>query len=226
MTGSSPPPPPHSTEFWDAHYAAGGNSGTGSYGRLAEFKAEILNRLLDEHPVESVIELGCGDGHQLSLIQYPSYLGLDTSPTAIEQCRRDFADDPTRQFAAYRTGDPIPGPADLAVSLDVIYHLLEDETFEQYMRDLFGAASRLVVVYSSDSDQPSDWPEVRHRRFTAWVEHNLPQWTLLQRIPNRYPFDGGTESSWADFYVYERTPPLSPSRRPRQRGTTARGRYA
>ena len=38
----------NSSEFWDGHYAAGGNSGTGSYGRLAEFKAEVLNEIIAE----------------------------------------------------------------------------------------------------------------------------------------------------------------------------------
>jgi hypothetical protein len=202
-----------SAEFWDTHYAAGGTSGTGSYGRLAEFKAEVLNRLLVTYSIDSAIELGCGDGNQLSLINYPSYLGLDTSPTAIDQCRRLFAGDPTKQFRAYRSGDPIPERADLALSLDVVYHLLEDQVYHRYMADLFGAANRLVVVYSSDSDEEAEWPEVRHRRFTTWVGGFAPQWQLRRRIPNRYPYvHGDVDSSWADFFIFE------PRRRWWQRG--------
>ena len=194
-----------SAEFWDTHYATGGTSGTGSYGRLAEFKAEVLNRLLNAYSIDTTIEFGCGDGNQLSLIDYPSYLGLDTSPTAIDQCRRLFAGDPTKQFRAYRSGDSIPERAELAVSLDVIYHLLEDHVYHRYMADLFGAATRLVVVYSSDSLEASEWPEVRHRRFTRWVEVFAPEWRLHQRIPNRYPYvHGDVDSSWADFFIFER----------------------
>jgi len=198
-------PPFNSSKFWDGHYASGGNSGTGSYGRLAEFKAEVLNQLLSDSGIQTVIELGCGDGHQLSLIHYPRYLGLDTSPTAIQLCRERFAGDDTMRFQAYESGDPIPEQAEMAVSLDVIYHLLEDPVYEQYMTDLFSVASRMVVVYSSDSDEEAEWPEVRHRRFTDWVAGRAPGWELTHHIPNRYPYvHGDVDSTWADFFVFEK----------------------
>ena len=202
-----PEPTLPSAELWDAVYAGGGTSGTGSSGRLADFKAEVVNRLLVEHSIESVIELGCGDGHQVSLIQYPRYLGLDTSPTAIGMCRERFGEDPTRVFRAYETGDEIADRAELTISLDVIYHLLEDDVFERYMADLFAVATRLVVVYSSDTEDETEWPEVRHHRFTTWVAEHAPDWTLRERIPNRFPFvPGDVDSSWSDFYVFERKP--------------------
>lgn len=43
----------------------GGTSGAGSYGVLAEFKAEVINSLLLEHSILTAIEFGCGDGSQL-----------------------------------------------------------------------------------------------------------------------------------------------------------------
>ncbi|MBT8164697.1 MAG: class I SAM-dependent methyltransferase [Acidimicrobiia bacterium] len=196
-----------SAELWDAVYAGGGTSGTGSYGRLAEFKAEVVNRLLVEHSIKSVIELGCGDGNQASLIDYPGYLGLDISPTAIGLCRERFGEDPTRAFRTYRTGDELADRAELAISLDVIYHLLEDEVYERYMSDLFAVATRFVVVYSSDTDEETEWPEVRHHRFTDWVREHATDWTLQERIPNRYPYvPGDVDSSWADFYVFAPNP--------------------
>lgn len=196
-----------SAELWDAVYAGGGTSGTGSYGRLAEFKAEVVNRLLVEHSIKSVIELGCGDGNQASLIDYPGYLGLDISPTAIGLCRERFGEDPTRAFRTYRTGDELADRAELSISLDVIYHLLEDDVYERYMSDLFAVATRLVVVYSSDTDEETEWPEVRHHRFTDWVKEHATDWTLQERIPNRYPYvPGDVDSSWADFYVFTPNP--------------------
>ena len=63
-----------SQAFWEQHYAQGGTSGAGSYGKYAEFKADILNRFVQENSVRSVIEFGCGDGNQLSLARYPSYV--------------------------------------------------------------------------------------------------------------------------------------------------------
>ena len=191
--------------FWDGHYARGGNSGTGSYGRLALFKGDVVNRLIVRYGIRSAIELGSGDGHQLSLIRYPSYLGLDTSPTAVEMCRERYQGDSTKSFRSYRSGDAIRDRADLAVSLDVIYHLLEDSVYEQYMLDLFSVADRYVAIYSSDSEALSEWPEVRHRRFTKWIANHEPGWKLIRHIPNRYPYVyGDINTSWADFYVYAR----------------------
>ncbi len=196
-----------SRDYWERRYAAGGNSGAGSYDKLAEFKAEVLNEFVSDSGIRRVIEFGCGDGNQLALATYPEYLGFDVSETAIEQCRQRFADDKTRAFGLMQ--DYAGETADLALSLDVIYHLVEDSVYEDYMRVLFAAAERYVIVYSSDSDENSrlQSPHVRHRRFSAWVDRDCPGWRLLRRVPNRYPQKGLLgPGSFADFYIYERRP--------------------
>ena len=77
---------PGSQPYWERRYARGGDSGAGSYGRLAIFKAEFVNSFVRDHGIRSVIEFGCGDGNQLSLAEYPSYFGLDVSRSAVEAC--------------------------------------------------------------------------------------------------------------------------------------------
>ena len=42
--------------------------------------------------------------------------------------------------------------ADLALSLDVVFHLVEDEVFAQYMQTLIQAGNRYVIIYASDTD--------------------------------------------------------------------------
>src|ERR1035438_7415845 len=74
---------PGSAEYWERRYSNGGNSGVGSYSVFAELKADVLNRFVSTHHVRTVIEFGCGDGNQLSLAEYPSYLGFDVSNTVI-----------------------------------------------------------------------------------------------------------------------------------------------
>src|ERR1700689_4886366 len=71
----------HSPSYWDSRYAGGGNSGDGSYGNLAKFKASVLNQFVAENRIASVVEFGCGDGNQVSLAEYPRYVGIDVSPT-------------------------------------------------------------------------------------------------------------------------------------------------
>ena len=219
-----------SISFWDQLYRSGGTSGTGSAGRLASYKAEVVNGIIAKYGVRSAVELGCGDGSQLARIGYPQYIGLDTSGAVIKQCIRRFAHDSTKQFFEYKpfsTEQRLPS-GDLAVSLDVIYHLLEDEVYERYMSDLFALGRRFVLVYSSNGDTPSRWDEVRHRRFTDWVDCRQPNWMLIAHFPQRFPYvEGNTETSWSDFFLYKRLfpgPRLDLERRLRTLCESIRGR--
>lgn len=56
---------------------------------------------LMQHDVSSAIELSYGDGHQLSLMTYAKYTGLDVSGAAVIRCMDKFADDPTKGFFVY-----------------------------------------------------------------------------------------------------------------------------
>jgi SAM-dependent methyltransferase len=193
--------------YWERRYKSGDTSGKGSYGELAEFKAEVLNAFVAEKGVRSVIEFGCGDGNQLGLAVYPQYVGYDVSKTAVGACRQVFADDPTKKFALV---DEYQGErADLAISLDVLFHLVEDEVFGAYMERLFGASDRFVIIYASDIDQPirSSSPHVRHRHFSAWVANHMRDFRLTRKIENRYRSGRKTReghSSPSDFFIYER----------------------
>ena len=194
-----------SESYWKQRYALGGNSGAGSYNEMATFKADVLNTFVRKRSVQSVIEFGCGDGNQLRLARYPAYHGLDVSPLAVETCRSIFTGDPTKRFGLVK--DYAGETADLALSLDVIFHLVEDEVFHAYMERLFDAGERFVIAYSSDTDDntKTTHPHVRHRRFTDWVREHRPGWRMTRHIPNAHPYNGDNEStSFADFFVFER----------------------
>lgn len=193
--------------YWESRYASGGNSGAGSYNRLAAFKAEVINDFVERNGVEMVIEFGCGDGNQLKLACYKRYLGFDVAPSAIAACKRAFAGDPTKRFKL--VSEYAGEKADVSLSLDVIYHLVEQPVFEAYMRRLFDSAEKFVLIYSSNDEKLNQTigggPHVRHRRFSNWIERNAPDWALLSHIPNRYPFSprDPAQTSFAEFYVYE-----------------------
>lgn len=195
-----------SASYWERVYREGGTSGPGSYGRLARFKAEILNDFVRTRNIQTVIEFGCGDGAQLQLAEYPQYVGIDVANLSIERCSFLFAHDSTKRFYL---SDAIPeniGKFDLALSLDVIYHLVENFVFDAYMRRLFELAKRYVVIYASDYDALTPAAHVRHRKFTDWIRKDAPDWRADGFIPNRYPFEPNhsEETSHADFYFYAR----------------------
>ncbi|RXJ10928.1 methyltransferase domain-containing protein [Lelliottia nimipressuralis] len=200
----------HSAQYWDDRYRLEGNSGAGSYGCLADFKAEVLNRFVEKENISSVMEFGCGDGNQLSLARYPRYTGFDVSAHALERCQSRFANDPTKHF--YPVNAWNGQTAELALSLDVIYHLIEDEVFAHYMTTLFSAAERFVIIYASNNEELNALlgghvKHVRHRKFTDWIVKNMTaEWVLEDWVPNRYPFDVRKQdnTSFADFYIFRR----------------------
>jgi hypothetical protein len=194
-----------SAGYWDKRYRSGGISGPGSRGSAATFKAEVLNEFVRTNRIESVIEFGCGDGFQLSLARYPRYIGLDVSPTAIAMCGGRFADDATKSFLLYSpdaffdTGGVLR--SQLALSLDVVFHLIEDHVFERYMTHLFAAATSFVIVYSTNVDEIRSAEHVRHRHFTDWVSRNEPGWTLSAHVGNPEPAAAPSEPR-SDFFVF------------------------
>jgi hypothetical protein len=192
-----------SAEYWESRYRAGGDSGAGSHGRLADFKAETINSFVTANHIRSMIDFGCGDGSQLTLLKAPAdYIGVDVSPAALARCAMRF---PGRRFVAWDQLASLP-PVDMTMSMDVIYHLVEDSVFADAMRCLFAWSIRFVMIYASNVD--ASWPaaHVRHRRFTAHVAATEADWRLLAHLPNPYPYDAAhpDTTSFADFFVYGR----------------------
>lgn len=87
-----------SEKYWIDRYKKGGDSGAGSYDKFAIFKGAVVNEFVTDNNINSVLELGCGDGNQLEYFNFPSYIGFDVSKRIIEQCRMKFKDDKTKNF--------------------------------------------------------------------------------------------------------------------------------
>lgn len=200
---------PGSREYWERRYQKGGNSGQGSYNELAAFKSKVMNGLVDELGVHSVIEFGSGDGNQLLTMLYPRYIGLDVSSTAVKLCIDLFRDDPSKSFFLYASDgfkDPLGVfKADMSISLDVLYHLIEDDVFATYMKHLFEAAERYVVIYARDLDD-AQLHHVRYRAHSKYIAANFPGWELMRHIPSPFTFDKHDPMNTAnvDFYLYKR----------------------
>lgn len=194
-----------SENYWIKRYQKGGNSGDGSYNQLAEFKAKIINDFAEKNQVKSSIEFGCGDGNQLKYLKLKTYTGFDVSPVAIEWCKKTFKNDAEKNFKLI--SDFKSDTAELSMSLDVIYHLIEDEVYDQYMKNLFNASSKYVIVYASNTNEnPATLaPHVKNRKFTDWVEKNRTDYKQIAFIPNEYPLSAdGKKGSIADFYIFSK----------------------
>lgn len=192
-----------SLRYWEKRYKNNDSSGAGSFGDLAHFKARIINNFISENKINSVIEFGCGDGNQLTLAKYPQYLGLDISPSGIALCIKKFHDDKTKSFMLYSPSH-FQNPnnffnADLTLSLDVIYHLVEDSNYKKYMDDIFACSKKYVVIYSTNTTNLKGSSHIKHREFTKLVDEKFNNFTLIKQIKNEFP-----EKSGAEFFIYEK----------------------
>jgi len=176
------------SKFWEHEYKAGGNSGIGSYGMAADFKAKVINGFLAKYKPAGVIEFGCGDGHQLGMINYPKYTGFDVSPTTLDTCKYLYSEDATKTFKL--VSEYAGELAELTLSLDVIYHIIEQEVWENYLKRLFAAATKWVIIYATDTDhnEPNHLPHMLHRKFTSWVSEHANEWKQIEHVKNECPY--------------------------------------
>lgn len=90
--------------------------------RVAEY-VRILNRVIREHGVRTVADLGCGDWSFSSQVDWSGveYVGVEVVPEVVEGLNRRHARPGVRFVAADLTRDPLPH-ADLALVKDVLQH--------------------------------------------------------------------------------------------------------
>lgn len=186
-------------KYWEERYKSGGTSGRGSYDKdLVNFKANTVNNLILKYNVKSLVDFGCGDGNQIQFINVPGlYLGVDISNTAIKKAKR-LKNNKDKLFQFFENTTIKSQSFDMSLSLDVIFHLIDDDSFNEYMRCLFNASNNLVVIYSSNYEAWKLTRHIRHRHFISWINTNV-NFTLKYKINNPFP-----EKSFCDFYIFQR----------------------
>lgn len=194
-------------DYWSSRYQEGGDSGEGSYGILAEFKAEVINAFIKKHAVESVVEFGCGDGNQLKYMNYGKYLGLDVAKNSIERCCALFENDHTKSFMIYNpkyfvNNNFIRG--DMVVCLDVLYHIIPEDDFMKTLQDIFSCSSRYVILYTTlrayRSHPYEAGSHICHRDTLSYLSR-IDQFEVKEIVDQQFH-----ELSVADFVILARKP--------------------
>lgn len=190
-------------EYWDNNYKTNGTSGAGSYGLLAEFKAEVINALIKEHQIQRVIEFGCGDGNQLQYINYPEYLGLDVASSAVQLCAERFKEDQSKSFMLYRPGlffNKGYFQADMTVCIDVLYHITDEHDFRCTLHDILQASTNLIVLYTKITGEniPQVICTIKDRDIFHYLAE-YPEFQLKDIVPQRH-----TDLSSADFIILQK----------------------
>ena len=188
----------NSCNYWEQRYKKGGFSGNGSRGDEVKRKADFVNDFIDQNNIETLIDFGCGDGEFCSLLDIKNYIGLDVSKTIVNECKKKFITDTSKRFLLYK--DKASLKADLAISLDVIFHLLENRVFNEYMHKLFHSSNKYIIIYSSNVNQKTTSFHVKHRKFTDWINHNKKEWELISTTKDFCSKNNPKK----EFYIYKK----------------------
>jgi hypothetical protein len=198
----------NSNQYWQDRYKFGGTSGKGSRGKLAVEKAALVNALCQTYNIGTIVEFGSGDGVCASMFDTGRYIGFDISDVAIEFAKDRCPDRNKHRFFNYSklSADEInatvlqnrlPGSV-MSLSMDVIFHLVEDDVFYKYIDTLCKAPSDYIVVRSSDID---GCPHA-HYRDRAYSQILIEKYGLKLIEWHRLPADG--EHSAYSFKVFGR----------------------
>ena len=185
-------------EYWENRYLSGRNSGEGSYGENAIYKAKKFNKILNKYFLKSVIEFGCGDGNNLFLYECENYIGFDVSQKAIQICKDRYKNDKSKSFIYYnpKSFKSSDLKADIMISFEVLFHLVEGDLYKKYIKDLFESSSKYVLIFAPNEEKQSDTKHVVFRKFTKDIPDNFE---LIEKIktPNRL-------NLFSDFYLFKK----------------------
>lgn len=185
----------NSQGYWEERYYYGGNSGRGSYGEDARIKSNFLNDTVQNYNIENVIDIGCGDGNNLSYFNTMNYFGVDLSKTIIKKNKKKFINDKSKKF--YLLGNnqedilkninqSINKINTIIISFDVIFHLVEDKTYNDHLDFINNINASYCLVSSSDINIRYNplVPHVRHRNYSK--DMLLREWSLIasKQIPD------------------------------------------
>ena len=188
--------------FWVNRSSNDGPSADGSTRRLNLFKSEFLNSIIQKYEIESVLDFGCGQSSILESLKVDEYLGFDPNSKVINSLREKYSLDFSKRFQSDLCDLE---SKELVISFDVIYHLIEDSAYEEYMKLLFALSRRYVLIYSSNSDQNDSGyvfvPNIKHRYFQKEVPI---EFKILEQHENLFPYSllNPEGTSWSNFYLY------------------------
>jgi hypothetical protein len=153
--------------YWNSRYLNGGNSGKGSYAEEANYKAKLINQFIKQFEIATIQEHGCGDGNNLSLYEgFMHYNGYDVSKTAVEICKKKFPN--TSRYWFTNDITEVNVDADMVLSLDVLYHLVNDDDYYDYLHQIFNDKHKYVVIYATNHENNiGNSQHVRHRNFIS-----------------------------------------------------------
>jgi trans-aconitate methyltransferase len=144
-----------------------------------QFRFEETNRLIRTNigPIQSLLEIGCGEGHQTSKLGElcPDVYAIDISARAVERAKHRYP------RANFDVGDVFTAPIlksiprlDLVVACEVLYYVRDVPEFLARMEQV--ARSCFVTYVSVQESQLAPILGTIVHRQTATFEYDQTRW--------------------------------------------------
>lgn len=151
--------------YWEERYAKGQNSGSGSYGENAKFKANVINRVIEDYDCRDMVEFGCGDGNQMTLFNPIPYIGYDISQTIIAKNQVKYSNLSHAEFEVIDMDWDYSRIRDLSICVDVLFHLTIKKDWERLIDIVCSAAKKAIVIVTNTEVIPKEYfPHVNFKR--------------------------------------------------------------
>lgn len=118
----------YNTGEWGRDRFGEGTSGSGSLPETTEPYRFFVQQFIDQHQIQSVVDMGCGDWSFSQLMNWENinYMGFDVVKSVIEKNQAKF----TQPNIHFYHGDVLTTdlpPADLLICKDVLHHLCNED---------------------------------------------------------------------------------------------------
>jgi 2-polyprenyl-3-methyl-5-hydroxy-6-metoxy-1,4-benzoquinol methylase len=144
--------PEHTTPAWYEGRARAPHLEEGAHRDRLLLAADMVRDAVDRFGVRSVVDLGCGDGGLLSLLQETSF-ERDVPMWGYDLQRTNVNPAVLERNVDVRYGDVVAGEVEwgeLAVATEMLEHLLDPHEFVRRV----GARSRVIVASSPFTERP------------------------------------------------------------------------
>ena len=133
--------------YWENRYSLGRDSGEGSAGKGRDWKWKMINEFAAN--ITSVIDVACGDlrfwkGNPGKYVD--DYIGIDISRTIIEKNKEIQQNN--CKFICAPAEKRIDLKAPFVFCMDVLFHIMDDDTYEAILENLCYYSSRFIFIHT------------------------------------------------------------------------------
>jgi len=198
-----------SHQYWADRYLHTNFQNSSGNGRLKfrlSYKAKMLNKIFKTYEITKVADFGCGDGLLASKLKITKYYGIEINSEIVDNLKNKFLGKNEFEFST-KFESQWRNKIDASISVDVIFHLIEEDVYQKYMNELFFADAKYVVIraYNHKSQGTGRNSHILHREFLNTIKKYFPNYNLVNVSSPRRRHIYLSDSDKNQFFVFKKS---------------------